>query len=65
MVDNLGLKRMAHATPYRVSWLQEGHKLLVNEQCKVEIQIGNYKYVVLCDIIPIDICHVMFRRPWQ
>ena len=36
MVEKLGLKRMKHRTPYKVSWLQKGHQLLVNEQCNVE-----------------------------
>ena len=40
MVEKLGLKRMKHPTPYKVSWLQKGHQLLVNEQCNVEFQIG-------------------------
>ena len=31
MVDKLGLKRITHPTPYRVSWLQKGHQVLVNE----------------------------------
>lgn len=25
MVEKLGLKRLKHPTPYRVSWLQKGH----------------------------------------
>ena len=36
IVEKLGLKRMKHPTPYKVSWLQKGHQLLVNEQCNVE-----------------------------
>ncbi len=36
MVDKLGLKKMKHPTPYKESWLQKGHKLLVNEQSEVE-----------------------------
>ena len=31
MVEMSGLKRMKHPTPYKVSWLQKGHRLLVNE----------------------------------
>eukprot|EP00253_Pinus_taeda_P005901 PITA_05901 len=31
MVEKLGLKRMKHPTPYKVSWLQKGHQLLVDE----------------------------------
>jgi hypothetical protein len=39
--------------------------VLVNEQCRVEFQIGNYKDQVLCDIIPMDVFHVLLGRPWQ
>ena len=42
MVEKLGLERMRHPSPYKLSWLQKGHKLLVNEQCNVEFQIGTY-----------------------
>jgi hypothetical protein len=31
----------------------------------VEIQIASYKDEVLCDIIPMDVCHVLLGRPWQ
>ena len=65
MVRNLGLKKMKHPTPYKVSWLQKGHQPLVNEQCNVEFQIGTYKYVVLCDIIPIYVFHILLGRPWK
>ena len=58
MVEKMGLKRMKHTTPYKVSWLQKGHHLLVNEQCNVKFQIGTYKDVVLCDIMPIDVCAI-------
>jgi hypothetical protein len=61
MVEKLGLKRTMHPTPYKVSWLQKGHQVLVNEQCKVEIQIGSYKDEVLCDIMPMDVCHVLLE----
>ncbi|KAH9292214.1 hypothetical protein KI387_042602, partial [Taxus chinensis] len=65
MVEKLGLKREPHPTPYKVSWLQKGHQLLVNEQCKVEFQIGAYKDQVMCDIMPMDVCHILLGRPWQ
>eukprot|EP00253_Pinus_taeda_P009955 PITA_09955 len=40
LVEKPGLKRLKQPTPYRVSWLQKGHPLLVNEQCEVEFHIG-------------------------
>eukprot|EP00253_Pinus_taeda_P032129 PITA_32129 len=57
MVEKLGLTKIAHPTPYKVSWLQKGHQLLVTEQCRVEIQIGTYKDVILCDVMPMDVYH--------
>jgi hypothetical protein len=34
-------------------------------QCKVEFNIGSYKDEVLCDVIPMDVCHVLLGRPWK
>ena len=31
VVEKLKLKAMKHPTPYKVSWLQKGHQLMVNE----------------------------------
>ena len=64
MVEKLGLKRMKHPTPYKVSWLQKGPQLLVNEKCNVEFQIGTHKDEVLCDIILMDVVCMRFRTPW-
>eukprot|EP00253_Pinus_taeda_P019835 PITA_19835 len=65
MVEKLGLKKMKHSTPYKVSWLQKGHQLLVDEQCEVEFQIGRYKDKIICDVMPMDVCHILLGRPWQ
>lgn len=65
MVEKLGLERTKHPTPHRVSWSQKGYQLLVNEEAMVEFQIGSYKDHIVCDIIPMDVCHVLFGRPWQ
>eukprot|EP00253_Pinus_taeda_P032532 PITA_32532 len=65
MVEKLELKRLKHPTPYRVSWLQKGHQLLVDEQSEVEFQIGRYKDKIVCDIMPMDVCHILLGRPWQ
>jgi len=65
MVEKSGLQREKHPTPYRVSWLQKGHQVLVHQQCKVDFQIGNYKDQVICDVILMDVCHLLLGRPWQ
>ena len=63
IIDKLNLKKTKHHVPYKVSWLQKGHQLLVNEQCEIELQIGEYKDKVICDVIPMDICHILLGRP--
>eukprot|EP00253_Pinus_taeda_P004479 PITA_04479 len=65
MVEKLGLKRLKHPTPYKVSWLQKGHQLLVDEQCELEFRIGKYHDTVVCDVMPMDVCHILLGRPWQ
>eukprot|EP00253_Pinus_taeda_P013330 PITA_13330 len=65
MVEKLELKCLKHPTPYKVSWLQKGHQLLVDEQCEVEFQIGRYKDKVVCDIMLMDVCHILLGRPRQ
>jgi hypothetical protein len=65
MVDKLELKTTAHPRPYKVSWLEKGHQVMITKQCLVEIKIGGYKDEILCDVIPMEVCHILFRRPWK
>ena len=41
------------------------HQILVNEQREVEFQIGRYTDKILCDVMPMDVCHILLGRPWQ
>jgi hypothetical protein len=65
MVEKLKLETIVHPSPYRVSWLQKGHQVNVTKQCLVEFKIGGYKDEILCDVIPMDVCHLFLGRPWQ
>lgn len=31
----------------------------------MKLKIGNNHDEVLCDIMPMDICHLLLGRPWQ
>ena len=31
----------------------------------MNFKIGSYQDEVLCDVIPMDICHMLLGRPWQ
>jgi hypothetical protein len=65
MVEKLELETTDHPSPYRVSWLQKGHQVTVTKQCLVEFKIGGYNDKILCDVIPMDVCHLLLGRPWQ
>jgi hypothetical protein len=65
MVDKLGVKRITQPTPYMVRWLKKGHQVLVNEQCQTEFQIGTYSDRVLCNVMPMDVFHVLLGQLWQ
>jgi hypothetical protein len=65
MVEKLYLEMTSHPNPYRVSWLQKGHQVMVNKQFQVEIKIGGYRDEIFFDVIPMDVCHVLLGRPWK
>jgi hypothetical protein len=65
MVEKLELETIDHPSPYRVSWLQKGHRVTVTKQCLVEFKIGGYNDKILCDVIPMDVFHLLMGRPWK
>ena len=64
MVEKSSLKKIKHLVPYKVSWLHKGHKILVSEQCEIDLQVGTYEDKMICDVMPMDVCHVLLGRPW-
>jgi hypothetical protein len=65
MVENMELETIVHPIPYRVSWLQKGHQVSVTKMCLVEFKIGEYKDEILCDVMPMYVCHLLLGRPWK
>jgi hypothetical protein len=65
MVEKLELVTTDHPSPYKVSWIQKGHQVSVTKQCLIEFKIGGYNYKILCDVIPMDVCHLLLGRPWK
>jgi hypothetical protein len=63
MVEKLELETTMHLKPYKVSWLQKGNHVMVAKQCLVEFKIEGYRDEILCDVIPMDVCHILLGRP--
>jgi hypothetical protein len=45
--------------------LQKGHQVTITKQCLVEFKIGGYKDAILCNVIPMDVCHLLLGRLWK
>jgi len=65
MVEKLNLQLIPHPKPYKLQWINEDRELTVDKQVKVELCMGNYKDKVLCDVVPMEACHILLGRPWQ
>ncbi|GAV65758.1 Asp_protease_2 domain-containing protein, partial [Cephalotus follicularis] len=66
LVTKLGLPTTSHPKPYKLQWLNDGNQLKVTHQVLLSFAIGeHYKDEVLCDVIPMDACHLLLGRPWQ
>jgi hypothetical protein len=65
MVEKLEMETIEHPSPYKVSCLQKGHQVNATKQCLVEFKIGGYKDEILCDVIPMDVFHLLLGRPWK
>ena len=65
MVEKLDLQLVLHPKPYKLQWIIEDGKLTVDKQVKVEFSVGNYKDNVLCNVVPMEACHILLGRPWQ
>ena len=58
----MSLNKIKHLVPYKLSWLQKGHQILVSEHCEIDLQVGTYKDIIICDVIPMDVCHILLGR---
>nr|GEX69398.1 RNA-directed DNA polymerase [Tanacetum cinerariifolium] len=46
--------------------IKKGSVLKVTEICKVPLAIGkHYNELVTCDVVDMQVCHVLLGRPWQ
>ena len=37
----------------------------VNKQAIIKFSIGKYQDEILCDVVPMQACHLFLGRPWQ
>ncbi|XP_076900242.1 uncharacterized protein LOC143554355 [Bidens hawaiensis] len=67
-VQNLALKTESHHKPYKLQWLKKGGgvEVTISKKALVSFFIGaTYKDDVVCDVVPMDACHLLLGRPWE
>ncbi|XP_013613865.1 PREDICTED: uncharacterized protein LOC106320044 [Brassica oleracea var. oleracea] len=65
LVRKLGLATRPLSRPIRLEWLNEVGEQYVKERVTVPLTIGRYEDEVVCNVLPMDACHILLGRPWQ
>ena len=64
-MDSLSLPTWKHPQPHCVEWLYNSGKLKVTHKVRLKFSIGTYEDTVVCDVLPMDACHVLLGCPWK
>ena len=48
-----------------MTWLNKRKSFLVNEKTWVEFYIRGYKVKLICDVFPMQVCHLLFKKLWK
>lgn len=65
LVSELKLKTKPHPHPYKLKWLDCKVSGSVNKQCLVGFTVGTYEDKVMCDVLEMNVCHLLLGRPRQ
>ncbi|XP_021716716.1 uncharacterized protein LOC110684585 [Chenopodium quinoa] len=65
LVDKLTWPITEHPSPYKRHWLNNSSDVKVTKQALISFSIGKFHDKVLCDVCPMDACHILLGRPWQ
>ena len=65
MVEKLCLTTTKHPQPYQLQGLSNEGQFRVTQQVRIAFSIGKYQDEVVCDVMPIQACHLLLGEPWQ
>ncbi|XP_052483026.1 uncharacterized protein LOC128036171 [Gossypium raimondii] len=65
MVEKLCLTATKHPQPYQLQGLSNEGQFKVTQQVRIAFSIGKYQDEVVCDVVPMQACHLLLGEPWQ
>jgi len=64
LVEKLQVPTKVHPTSYTLQWLKQENEVTVSKQALTSFLVGHYCCKVLCDVLPMDACHILLSRAW-
>ena len=61
-IERLKLPIESHPQPYKVAWIDNA-SILVTHRC-LFFSCGIYSDFIMCDMIPMQVTHILLGRPW-
>ncbi|RDY03817.1 hypothetical protein CR513_12546, partial [Mucuna pruriens] len=65
LVEKINLKTAKHPRSYKLQWLSNIGEVKVDNQVSVPFAIENYKDEVLCDVVLMEVGHILLGHSWQ
>jgi len=63
LITTLGMKAVKHPNPYKVTWICATF-IDVQARCEIFIHFAMYTDIVWCDILLVDVGHIISGRSW-
>ena len=64
MTSNTLIHKLQIPTSYSFQWLGPKDEIITLRQALISFSISPYCGEVLCDVVSMDACHLLLRRPW-
>ena len=65
LVEKLSLGTLNLQNPYKLQLSKKYEEVQVTEQVSLSLSVGKYQDGVLCDVVPMETCHILLGQPWH
>ncbi|RDX90060.1 hypothetical protein CR513_28117, partial [Mucuna pruriens] len=65
LVDKFYIPIILYPKFYKLQWLSEVGEIIMDKNVSFAITLDKYKGEILCDVVPMEVTHVLLGRPWK